>query len=251
MLTDDKNGRSTPRTDAWEQALSFPRGRGNVYNDAYFDALAFARSLEMELAESRMVIQTLHDAAQLSAIGASLAQIVSLIEQERDNFVYIDPLNVRGRVCNRLLDAIRALPSHEVPLSVMASSNPADHRAAARSSTAPIRTFTMTENGMVESAKYGTWVKLEDHQSVAARLAIWETGTSEGGIGELVPSATGTTEREAKLRDFLLGIADGCLRTNSAFPDADKSIHQMGRDIYKFVAELSPKCATSDGGSAG
>lgn len=42
----------TPRVDAWERDRTFPRGHGNVFNDAYFEALKLARQLERELASS-------------------------------------------------------------------------------------------------------------------------------------------------------------------------------------------------------
>lgn len=50
-----------------------------------------------------------------------------------------------------------------------------------------------------------------------------------------------TSEREAKLRDFILGIADGMLACDSPLsPAASKLMRAEGERIYEFVAKLSP-----------
>ena len=53
---------------------------------------------------------TLHDLRE-----AAIEECVSLVQQERDNALYIDPLRVQGHICNRLVNAMRKLKASPPP----------------------------------------------------------------------------------------------------------------------------------------
>lgn len=88
----------------------------------------------------------------------------------------------------------------------------------------------------------GQW---EHHAFREPSVEGWQRYVREDLNGGTLSATERTTERERKLVEFLLGIADGCLAVHSPLT-GDAPMHQMGKDIYKFVAELSPKVVAAD-----
>ena len=136
-------------------------------------------------------------------------------------------LSIKGRGLSEIESIRAALALRNLGLDALAASRSSDVRPLDDQSDEPLRELCYDyRNAHTTQA-----------EEYFQRIVQWVKQQAS-------PSATLTTEREAKLRDFILGIADEMLAVDAPLsPESSAAMREMGQRIYKAVALLSPVVA--------
>lgn len=182
-MSDQNNDKyGTPRTDAVADQCV---GEGSPMS--YIRAIDLCRRLERELESVKAAWQQEHESA-LSANGERACSYPTCgCAWTKDECPYA----ARAAALEKSRDRGNDSNDHEQPgdngKEVVKGAHGAEH-STIQSSTAPRdgdpMTFICTKDGMVESEKYGTWVRLEDYRSAhsATTPSVYECRTCRAKI---------------------------------------------------------------------